>query len=179
MQIALVLIGRTVPGFNDIASAIAKEFKAKITTELIDFPMTRSFRSERDQYDAEILLKDLRKFMPLGVDRAVFMMREDVFAGRLSFVFGVAMGGACLVSTARLDPRFYGEKNMEKARALFIDRVIKEVVHELGHTFGLPHCDDKKCVMVFSNSITDVDYKGADFCKYCSKALYRKEIKDV
>jgi len=174
MQIALVLVGRTVPGFNELVNAISKEFKARITTELIDFPMTRSFRSKRDQYDAGILLKDLRKFIPLGVDRAVFIIREDAFAGSLSFVFGVAEGGACLVSTARLDPRFYGEKNMEKARALFIERVIKEVVHELGHTMGLPHCNNKKCVMVFSNSTEDVDFKGKEFCKSCAKTLYRE-----
>ena len=174
MKIALVLIGRTVPGFNDLVSAISREFKAKATTELIDFPMTRSFRSGRGQYDAEALLKDLRRFMHPEAEKTAFLIREDIFAGGLNFVFGLAMGDACIVSTSRLDPRFYGEKNMEKARSLFIERVIKEVVHELGHTMGLPHCDNKKCVMVFSNSIEDVDFKGKGFCKDCAKALYRE-----
>ena len=174
MQIALVLVGRTVPGFNEIADAVAREFKAQITTDMVNLPMTRSFMSKRGQYDAEALLKDLRRFMPLGAHKTVFLLREDMFAERLKFVFGLAMGDACIVSTARLDPRFYGEKDMEKARALFKERVIKEVLHELGHTLGLPHCDDKKCVMVFSNSIADVDFKEKKFCKNCAKALYRE-----
>ncbi|MCK7534121.1 MAG: hypothetical protein MZV63_25400 [Marinilabiliales bacterium] len=29
---------------------------------------------------------------------------------------------------------------MKKDDALLLDRTIKEVVHELGHTFGLIHC---------------------------------------
>jgi len=174
MRIAFVLIGRTLPGFREVMGAVTKEFKAKATTDLIDFPMTRSFRSERNQYDAEVLLKDLRKFAPLGAHRTVFLLREDMFASRLNFIFGLAMENVCIVSTARLDPRFYGEKDMEKARELFKERVIKEIVHELGHTMGLPHCDNKKCVMVFSNSIDDVDNKGKEFCKNCAKALYRE-----
>lgn len=172
MRIALVLVGRTLPGFNEAVDTIAKEFKAEVTTAMVDLPMTRSFRSERSQYDAEVLLRDLVSFASLEADKTVFIIREDAFAGKLRFVFGVAMDMACLVSTARLDPRFYGEKNMEKARALFIERVIKEVVHELGHTMGLPHCDNKKCVMVFSNSIEDVDFKGRKLCKGCAKSLY-------
>ncbi len=174
MRIALVLIGRTVPGFNDLVNTISKEFKAKVTTELIDFPMTRSYRSERDQYDAEALLRDLRKFKHLGADKTAFIIREDIFAGELKFVFGLAMEDVCLVSTTRLDPRFYGEEDMEKARSLFVERVIKEVVHELGHTMGLPHCDNEKCVMVFSNSVKDVDSKDKGFCKNCAKVLYKE-----
>jgi len=36
-----------------------------------------------------------------------------------------------------------------------MQRVIKEAVHELGHAFGLTHCENSKCVMHFSNSLQD------------------------
>ena len=37
----------------------------------------------------------------------------------------------------RLRQEFYG---LEKNEQLFLQRVVKEAVHELGHTFGLGHC---------------------------------------
>lgn len=46
---------------------------------------------------------------------------------------------------------------------------MKEAVHELGHTFGLVHCIDPKCVMFFSNSLADTDNKNTKFCKKCIK----------
>lgn len=174
MRIAIFLIERTIPGFNDVADTIAREFKAKIDFTMIDLPATRSFDSSRKQYDAEKLLRDLFSFAPPDADKAVYIIREDMFAGNLNFVFGLAASRACIVSTARLDPRFHGERDMGKARVLFKERLIKEVLHEIGHMMGLPHCENKKCVMVYSNSIKDVDFKEKKFCKHCSKALYRE-----
>ncbi len=170
MRIAIILLGRTVPGFNDLIDSIASKFNAEITTGMMDFPMTRSFRAQRKQYDAEFFLKEL---YPFGQpDKTLFITREDLFAGNLNFVFGIAAADACIVSTARLDPRFYDESVGEDARQIFITRLIKESVHELGHTLGLPHCSDRRCVMAFSNSIGDVDGKERDLCERCTKALY-------
>ncbi|NYZ73563.1 archaemetzincin family Zn-dependent metalloprotease [Candidatus Micrarchaeota archaeon] len=171
MRILLVLVGRTVPAFNEIADKVGRAFKSPVSLELIDFPMTRSYRSGRKQYDAEAFLKEMGRLSEPGT-RTVFIVREDMFSGPLNFVFGLASEDACVVATARLDPRFYGKvDDGKKAGALFKERILKEIIHELGHTLGMPHCDDKKCVMVFSNSLADVDNKGAGFCKNCQKLL--------
>jgi len=173
VRIALILVGRTLPGFNDLVDRLNQEFQGGVTTAFVDFPMTRSFRSKRSQYDAEVLLKDLLRFASLGAEKTVFLVREDIFAGSLNFIFGLASQDGCIVSLARLDPRVYGAvKDMKKANSLFKERILKEVLHELGHTFGLDHCD-KRCVMVFSNSIEDVDAKSASFCAECEKNLAR------
>ena len=29
---------------------------------------------------------------------------------------------------------------------LFREIIVKKVIHELGHSFGLPHCENKRCV---------------------------------
>ena len=58
-----------------------------------------------------------------------------------------------------------------RMKALFHERVIKEAVHELGHTYGLSHCPDATCVMHFSNSLPDTDFKGKAFCPVCQAAL--------
>jgi archaemetzincin len=49
----------------------------------------------------------------------------------------------------------------------FLNRVVKEAVHELGHTWGLGHCDSPTCVMHHSESVEDADAKNEGFCRTC------------
>ena len=177
MLISITLIERTVPGFKDLIDSISKAFHSRITTSTMDFPLTRAFRAGRKQYDASLLLKELGP-LGAGADIDLFIFREDLFAGELGFVFGLAQGRSCIVSTHRLDPRLYGETDMVKAAALFKERLAKEAIHEVGHALGLPHCDDKKCVMSSSGSIDEADSKGRAFCGDCGKALYLKTSAD-
>lgn len=175
MRILVVLLGRTVPGFHPLLDAIAAEFGATVTTAFMDEPMTRSFRSSRKQYDAVAFLKELAPLAAGAADKAVFITREDLFSSGMQFVFGVTLGKTSLVSLARLDPRFYGPvPDPAAANALFKERILKEVVHELGHASGLGHCGSEKCVMVFSNSLANVDAKRSAFCAKCKKEIKTK-----
>jgi archaemetzincin len=64
----------------------------------------------------------------------------------------------------RLRQEFYG---LNTNKSLFYQRIIKEAVHELGHAFGLKHCNNPMCVMHFSNSLPDTDIKQNSFCDIC------------
>jgi len=165
MRIALILVGRTIPGFNDLLDTVNHTFRAKVSMSSADFPKTKSFNPSRKQYEAEPLLQELVPLAP-DADIRLFITREDLFSEPFDFVFGVTLGKNCIVSTAHLDPRFYGEKD---GASLFKERVMKEVLHELGHAMGMLHCEDKKCVMVFSNSVAGVDFKGKELCGRCRK----------
>jgi len=77
-------------------------------------------------------------------------------------------GNCAVISTARLKDEFYGLPPRED---LLRERLVKEAAHELGHTFGLRHCPDWRCVMSSSHGIERVDVKGAEFCKSCKKPL--------
>lgn len=90
---------------------------------------------------------------------------RDLYAGDLNFVFGLAQspGRAAVISLFRL--------RAGADEAGFRARAVKEAVHELGHTLGLPHCPDPACVMHFSNSLADTDRKGAAHCQACRARL--------
>jgi archaemetzincin len=43
----------------------------------------------------------------------------------------------------------------------------------LGHTFGLRHCADWRCVMASSHAVERLDTKEATFCDACRKPVLR------
>jgi archaemetzincin len=75
------------------------------------------------------------------------------------------------IGLARLRQEFYGLKS---DNSLFLERVVKEATHELGHAFGLRHCPRQKCVMFFSNSLADTDRKCRRFCNERTALLYKR-----
>jgi archaemetzincin len=93
----------------------------------------------------------------------------DLYIPILTYVFGEAqMGGPCAVISAhRLRQEFYG---LPPNPDLFRQRVIKEAVHELGHTLNLTHCDDYRCAMAPSHAVEWIDLKDSALCTACQAA---------
>ena len=126
--------------------------------------LAQAYNPERKQYLSSKLLASLKKSQ--RDERVVGVADVDLYIPRLNYVFGEADvgSGTAIVSLCRLRQEFYG---LAPDEALFLERATKEIVHELGHTFGLGHCPNNKCVMHFSNSLADTDLKEAHFCSKC------------
>lgn len=123
----------------------------------------------RGQYDSRRLLSLLLAGAPEG-PRVLGLTAADLFIPVLTFVFGEAQlgGRAAVVSTFRLRDEPYGIVSPEDR---LLDRTMKEVLHELGHTHGLVHCDLADCVMRASTYVEDIDAKPARFCRECARAV--------
>jgi archaemetzincin len=99
-------------------------------------------------------------------ERLLGVADVDLFVPDLNFVFGEgdSRRGVAVFSLARLradDP------------GLFRRRAATEAIHELGHTWGLGHCRDDRCVMWFSNTLAESDRKGTVFCHAHAAQLAR------
>jgi archaemetzincin len=141
-----------------------------VSDKILEVPL-HAFNVSRRQYDSRFFLQTLQEYVvDSEAKRVLGITIKDLYAGTLNFIFGQAhIGGrVCVVSLHRLDPAFYGSADV----GLFLERTVKEAVHELGHCLGLRHCDNRKCVMVFSNSIVEVDEKGKNFCKRCEEKIW-------
>ncbi len=134
-----------------------------------DMPLPpESYDSQRDQYEGNKVLSALKEeFDGLGgveCGKVLGITPEDMFVPELNFIFGLAQvsGRYAVISTSRLE---------SKGRETYMARVLKEAVHEIGHTLGLRHCPDPECVMHFSNSLRDTDLKGHQMCGKCLSKL--------
>jgi archaemetzincin len=149
-----------------LVQMLAEALAARGIATRIDAPVAlpgAAYTPARGQYRAESLLALVSGH---GARHVLAITHRDLFARDLNFAFGIASpGGACVVSTARL----LGGAD----EPLFRARLLKEALHELGHTLGLEHCTDPGCVMYFSNSLADTDRKGDAYCARCEASAIR------
>ncbi len=124
-----------------------------------------AYSRSRRQYLADRALYALSH--PDDVPLCLGLVAADLFVRGLNFVFGLAQGRRCLVSTARLDP---GPRHPER-QPRFLRRVGIEAVHEVGHLLGYAHCADRACAMHFSHTLADTDRKGPGLCPACRAHL--------
>jgi archaemetzincin len=125
--------------------------------EAIALP-TKAYERNRNQYRAEELLAAVREH---DGRRVLGVTAHDVFTEGYEFAMGVAdtAGLAAMISLYRLRLRV----DVETFRA----RALKEAIHQLGHTFGLGYCSNRRCVMSPATVPEDIDRISSRLCETC------------
>lgn len=132
-----------------------------------------AYDAKRGQYQSVEIMKMLAQSAPRDAARVLGITDVDLAIPMLSFLFGQAQfdGPIAVVSLCRLHQEFYGLPPQEN---LLRERTVKEVLHELGHTFGLVHCSQPTCAMSLATHIELVDSKAEQYCTRCGLQLVQR-----
>lgn len=142
--------------------------RCEIAPSALD-PVT-AYHVERQQFHSSEILQRMQRLVSARSWRLLAVADVDLYIPILTYVFGEAqMGGPCaLVSAYRLRQEFYG---LDRDEDLLRERLLKESVHELGHTLDLRHCNDYRCAMASSHAVEWIDLRERTLCESCSTRL--------
>jgi len=178
----LLPVGRIDAGLLEfLREAIPNRLGVECTILPFHLDPAPSYHAERQQFhSSEILQRSARlvrsqdwRFFAVAESadwRFLAVADVDLYIPILEYVFGEAqLGGPCaLVSTFRLRQEFYG---LERDDALVGERLLKESIHELGHTLDLRHCPDYRCVMASSHAVEWIDLRQSTLCPHCQSRM--------
>ena len=147
-----------------VSAHLARQFDAFVQNGVPASRPVNTYDERRKQHSSRAVLEWVVAERPAEADRVLALTDVDLFIPVLTFVFGEAQlgGAAAVVSTARLRDQITA-----RAPRVLTARVLKECVHELGHTFGLVHCDSAECAMARSGNTAAVDAKRLTLCPEC------------
>jgi archaemetzincin len=172
-EVGLIQVGPTLDcslhELGELLSGKFPWFEMRELPSIID--PNEAYDSSRSQHHSTRILAMLEPIIhDLNLQRLLGLTALDLYVPGMNFVFGEARlpGKVGVVSTYRL--------KSSKSERILEDRVLKEAMHEIGHTLGLKHCPNGSCVMYFSERLSDTDRKLAEFCDTCRPKVERIRV---
>jgi archaemetzincin len=166
---------RDLAELSDLRSVLETGFIFDTHFTLINNVVTQIpaniFDNTRNQYLSDQLLTWLQHTLEPSKDTKVLAVCDfDAYFGKYNFCFGEAIigGNVAAIYLERLLP---SNSNDNGSQGLLQNRIVKEAIHEIGHTFGLRHCVRDFCIMFKSKTILDTDKKNKNFCEICQSLL--------
>jgi archaemetzincin len=123
----------------------------------------------RNRYRADRIIHWLRMNIADSIRTVVGITSKDVSTTKVDVYdysvmgLGYRPGHACVVSTFRPAKTAKNKNHLQQ-------RLLKLVIHEMGHNFGLPHCSNEECFMVDAEGQMKLD-KERFLCDSCKRNL--------
>jgi archaemetzincin len=156
---------------REASSGLRSVYDCEVTIHDDESVPDGAYDPSREQYRAEEFIELASRIG--GGKKNIAITDNDLYYRRRNYVFGLAYlsGNGSVISTYRLQTSSDGGFSNKPASEIFSDRVRKEVVHEIGHTLGLEHCENSRCVMNFSPTVREVDVKEENLCGSCQRVV--------
>jgi archaemetzincin len=161
-----------------LRTELARSMRVECETLPYRLDPSAAYHAERQQFHSSELLQRMMQLVRPRDWRFLAIAEVDLYIPILKYVFGEAqLGGPCaVVSTFRLRQEFYG---LDRDNDLLRQRLLKESVHELGHTLGLRHCEDYQCAMASSHAVEWIDLREISWCAECHAKVQSELNKEV
>ena len=172
LNVAIRPLGPVDP---DVLARVAEHLRATCVADVTVLPPEElpgeAYYPPRHRYRGDTILDFLNRDTPSRFSHVIGITQRDISVTSGDVfdwgVLGVSQlsGRPGIVSTYRLRARDASGDRVQK-------RLDNVVLHELGHTLGLPHCTHKGCVMQDAHgSILPVDESTGQFCSSCAARL--------
>lgn len=151
---------------KSLFSELNKIFQNKVEILDLNIDVDSAYSKDRSQYYSTKLIASAIELTKEIEGKIILLVEFDLYVPVFTYVYGEAQlnGKHSIVSLCRLHEEFYTGVTDDTS---LMSRAIKEILHELGHNFGLHHCKDWGCVMHMAGIIEEVDIKGSTFCSEC------------
>jgi len=154
---------------NTIANKLEEKYNIEtIILGNIELPETCYYKP-RNRYRADKLLAYLKTIKPKEAKYILGITNKDISTTVHQqkdfgiFGLGYCPGKSCIVSTHRIK---------HQDNSVFISRLLKISLHEVGHNFGLKHCPNKNCLMTDAEkSIKTIDNAKLNICSDCNQKI--------
>lgn len=158
--------GITAPQTNYVFKELKNVYAFVQIKKTIPIPPS-AYYPARSRYRADSIIHILSRQAPHG-HKIIGLTNKDISTTKNDIAdwgvmgLGFCPGKACLASTFRVS-------KTESGKQLF-----KVAIHELGHTFGLPHCPVKYCFMRDAEG-GNPTHEEKEFCTNCKSFLISKD----
>jgi archaemetzincin len=148
-----------------------------IVLSSIPLPKSAYINIKSPRYRADSLIRIMKRNKPRSVNYVLGLTRADISTTKRDnfknikkpeykyndwgvFGLGFVNGPTCVVSTFRLKT---------SSQELFVERLTKICIHEIGHNLGLYHCkSNQNCIMRdAAETIKTIDNVEMSICKSC------------
>ena len=173
-KIILVILSQIDFRYIELLSqSLEKTFCRRIEVKDGFTSLNYAYDKARKQYRSPLLLSHLRRLKKEPGDKIMAITDVDLYSPGYDFVYGEAdiHAGVATLSINRL---LTEDGDTSPDLSLAAERIIREATHEIGHLFGLGHCQNKTCVMRTCTCLSKVDEARGRLCSGCHKKLEPK-----
>lgn len=155
---------------GDLLKVVGHEYDTPVNLKNIYLDLNPFFDASRKQYNGNLLLREIEQKHATEDTKTIGLFAVDLYIPILTYIFGQAYlnGRSGIASMYRLSNERYG---LPRDMGVLKQRFAKEIIHELGHAYGLIHCHTPRCVMQSSTYVEDIDQKKTALCPDCREKL--------